>query len=548
MLTNYYILRRVMDEWQKECLPVRVVDVYCQQKDVLTIGWVSEERESGHLEISIHTKTPYVCRRPHRKRRNRNSADLFQQTLRHRIERITMRAEDRRICVHLSSGHSWIVQMYGSMNVFLVDADSMVLESFKDSRIWEGRQLSEAARDESWKSKETFAARFPDVSAVENALSHGMAGFHRALATEFGWRHRKGTNSVYAALTEFLDEMAESKPRLYFRRDEPILLSPVALTHLETKYEEIKEIVLDTYNDAVTRYLEERWAFDARNARRMAVLRVVRHRLRRNRALRRRLEDDRLKNDEYVIEEKRANLLAIEVSRIRRGMDSIACKDIYENNEPICIGLDPRLSPQENIARRYRRARKMKEALIHIARRLDELSGEQQDLEDALRRLDVVSDIPWEEVERLHGDFLRKGFLQTEAEPAEPESVFREYRVFGEWRVFVGQNDAKNDQLTFRFAKKDDLWFHARDVPGSHVVLKKDGRRDNPSKRSLEEAASIAAHFSKSRTSALVPVIMTEKKYVRKRKGAAPGKVVVERETVLIVEPREADWRVDGSN
>ncbi|HNL27765.1 MAG TPA: NFACT RNA binding domain-containing protein, partial [bacterium] len=101
------------------------------------------------------------------------------------------------------------------------------------------------------------------------------------------------------------------------------------------------------------------------------------------------------------------------------------------------------------------------------------------------------------------------------------------------------QNDIKNDALTFRFAKKDDLWFHARGVAGSHVVLKRDGRSDNPGQRAIEAAAQIAAFFSKAKTSSLVPVAYTERKYLRKPKGAKPGMVVLEREEVLMVPPVE---------
>ena len=97
--------------------------------------------------------------------------------------------------------------------------------------------------------------------------------------------------------------------------------------------------------------------------------------------------------------------------------------------------------------------------------------------------------------------------------------------------------NAENDDLTFRHAAPTDTWLHAQSVPGSHVVLKSPGGAAPPA-RILEAAASIAAHFSKAKHSGLVPVVYTQRKYVRKFRGAKPGQVKCEREKTMMVEPR----------
>jgi len=106
------------------------------------------------------------------------------------------------------------------------------------------------------------------------------------------------------------------------------------------------------------------------------------------------------------------------------------------------------------------------------------------------------------------------------------------------WVVLVGRSNAENDILTHQAARPRDLWFHARGVAGSHVVLQRGDRKDNPSKTALDQAASIAAYYSKARTSRHAPVIHTEKRYVRKPRKAAPGLAVCLREKVLMVEPK----------
>ena len=114
----------------------------------------------------------------------------------------------------------------------------------------------------------------------------------------------------------------------------------------------------------------------------------------------------------------------------------------------------------------------------------------------------------------------------------------RRFELAGGWIILVGRSNQENDRLTHKVARQRDLWFHARGVAGSHVVLQRGGRKDNPSKETLEAAASIAAYYSKARTSGLVPVIYTEKRYVRKPRKAPPGLAVCLREKVLMVEPK----------
>jgi predicted ribosome quality control (RQC) complex YloA/Tae2 family protein len=106
--------------------------------------------------------------------------------------------------------------------------------------------------------------------------------------------------------------------------------------------------------------------------------------------------------------------------------------------------------------------------------------------------------------------------------------------------VRVGRSARANDRLTFGNSSPNDVWLHARSVPGSHVILRWPDAGAAPPARDLEEAAALAALFSKARTSALVPVDWTRRKYVRKPRGAPPGSVVLQRAKTVFVEPSEA--------
>jgi hypothetical protein len=116
------------------------------------------------------------------------------------------------------------------------------------------------------------------------------------------------------------------------------------------------------------------------------------------------------------------------------------------------------------------------------------------------------------------------------------KELFKRFEVEG-FEILVGKNSKNNDLLTQQYAYKEDLWLHARDATGSHVVLKYRAGKKFPNSV-IETAASLAAYFSKRRNETMAPVIVTPKKFVRKPKGSADGQVIVEKEEVVMVEPK----------
>jgi len=122
-----------------------------------------------------------------------------------------------------------------------------------------------------------------------------------------------------------------------------------------------------------------------------------------------------------------------------------------------------------------------------------------------------------------------------EKEESQSELPFRHFAE-GEYDIYVGKSAANNDELTFDFSHKEDMWLHARDVSGSHVIIKHKQNGIFP-KPVIERAAQIAAYYSKSKGSIMSPVIYTLRKFVRKPKGAAHGSVICEKEKMIMVAP-----------
>jgi predicted ribosome quality control (RQC) complex YloA/Tae2 family protein len=225
-----------------------------------------------------------------------------------------------------------------------------------------------------------------------------------------------------------------------------------------------------------------------------------------------------------------ADLLLGQLHRVRRGMTAVTLDD-WAGGE-VRLKLDPALDPAANARRLYDRARKRERAADRLPGLIARSEARVQRLEDAVRTLEADPSAV-EEVSALI-PASAPGKQRPQRGPALP---YRRYRTSGGLEVRVGRGSRANDELTLHHSRPDDIWLHARDVAGAHVVLRWDRREENPPAADVAEAAALAALHSRARTSGVVPVDWTRRKYVRKPRKAPPGQVTLERARTVFVEP-----------
>ncbi len=250
--------------------------------------------------------------------------------------------------------------------------------------------------------------------------------------------------------------------------------------------------------------------------------------------------DDAGNADRY---RKYGHILMAGLHRIRPGDASVTLPDVYDPaGPPATIPLKANKLPHENAAAYLKRSRKAEKARPILARRLESAQAELASVEGFLKRMKQAGDR--DEVMTIRNELAASGWLTERRQKpsagrnASAEAHPRRYLTSDGWTILVGRNNAENDRLT-KGSAKDDLFFHAQGCPGSHVILKRDGRRQKPSDAALKEAASLAAYWSKARHSRTVPVNCTEVRYVRKPRGASPGLVTIQNEVTLFVAPRQ---------
>lgn len=247
-------------------------------------------------------------------------------------------------------------------------------------------------------------------------------------------------------------------------------------------------------------------------------------------------------------EERRvAETLAAFQTRVPPGATHVDLPDLYDPDRTLKIELDPPDPIHVQIEKRFRRVAKLEKSLAHSGRRLELVRRESGELEASMRLLERAATFTdaLKLVEAIRAKFSIE--LDDRAPPIGRPSkkaeakTYRQFDLDANWFAIVGRSNQENDEITFKVAAPADLWFHAHNVAGSHVVLKSRGGKDAAPAVVIERAASIAAHFSKARHSGLVPVIYTQRKYVRKFRGANPGQVTCEREKMVMVPPRLPD-------
>jgi predicted ribosome quality control (RQC) complex YloA/Tae2 family protein len=225
-----------------------------------------------------------------------------------------------------------------------------------------------------------------------------------------------------------------------------------------------------------------------------------------------------------------ADLLMANLHIITPGTDVVQLPDFYNPGEIVTIKLKKELNAQKNAAVFYKKAKNQHIEIERLQESLVMKEKEIQKIKEELAALNTIDDL---KAIRRKADQLG----MTKENDHQVQSLpYHEFIVNG-FRIWVGRTAKQNDELTLKLAYKEDLWLHAKDVAGSHVIIKHQSGKNFP-KDVIERAAELAAYNSKRKNETLCPVVFTPKKYVRKRKGDPAGAVVVEREQVIMVEPK----------
>ena len=231
-------------------------------------------------------------------------------------------------------------------------------------------------------------------------------------------------------------------------------------------------------------------------------------------------------------------LLTANIYQIQQGMTEIEVVNYYdEEGKTVLIPLQPQKSPSQNAQAYYTKYQKSKNAISIVTEQIQLATEELQYFEALLHQLDSARPKDIEEIreELQEGGYLKQRHKKGFKKPKDTKPVLDEYMSTDGDLILVGKNNKQNEYLTNKLSKRDDIWFHTKDIPGSHVVI----RNSEPTEKTIEEAAMLAAYYSKAKNSSRVPVDYTQIRHVKKPKGSKPGFVTYDNQTTLFVTPDE---------
>ena len=285
-------------------------------------------------------------------------------------------------------------------------------------------------------------------------------------------------------------------------------------------------------SDLLDTYYKDKAERDRVKQQASELIRRVENELQKNRHKLKKQEKELLATDNAEEFRQKGELLTTFLHQVPNDQDQVTLENYY-TNQPITIALDKALTPSQNAQRYFKRYQKLKEAVKYLTELIEETKATILYLESVET---VLNQAGLEEIAEIREELIQTGFIRRrQREKIQKRKKPEQYLASdGKTIIYVGRNNLQNEELTFKMARKEELWFHAKDIPGSHVVI---SGNLNPSDEVKTDAAELAAYFSKGRLSNLVQVDMIEVKKLNKPTGGKPGFVTYTGQKTLRVTP-----------
>lgn len=514
MHLNYYALKRLVPALKSKLAEGTFVEAFSQEKDELILCFLTSRETPFYIRATLTSTFTSLSFPDDFRRSRRNSVNQFSSLVGKKVSDIRMFLNERAFAIQFEEA-TLLFKMHGNRSNIILFENEQSPVLFKNS-LKGDLSLSPDQLDRPIERNESLFLATPDLNTFYptfGAIPRAYLASQQfdQLSPSRQWQtlqkleEQLNTNSFY--LIEF-----KGKPAL----------SLLALD----KAEMLSENPIDAYNSFYRAYT--RTFYFTREKRRLHA--DLNRRITRTNNY---IEKSEARLQALVQEiqpEQVADILMANLHQIPSKVKTVRLHNFY-NDQEIDIKLNPQLSPQKNAENYYRKSKNRKIEVEKTENHVFEKYEVLENLNRVKTELDSLDN--FKELKQ----FIKVNQLEHTTSQKQKDPVPYKPFEFQKFQIWVGKNAKANDALTLRHAYKEDLWLHAKDVPGSHVIIKHQAGKVFP-KQVIERAAELAAYYSKRKTDSLVPVIYTPSKFVRKRKGAPAGQVVVTKEEVIMVPSR----------
>lgn len=515
MHNNYYFLKQLSVRLKERLLDCTLEACFSQIKDELILVFASKDDDAFYIRAYLQSDFSCLSFPQTFARANKNTADIFPGLIGKKVIDVVQFENERSFAVKLDQGYALLFKLYGNRSNIVLFENEQVKMLFKKNLVVDN--------DIIWNNiNRPISQHFSDFLEHQGDLQKLFPTFGKIIKLYL-------QQQSYASMT--LEKRWELITKVVKELETPA-------KYYLTKIEGIPTLSLLNLGDV---FLELKDPFEALNHLFVAYTRDYFFEKEKQQLLKQ--LDKLYKNTEaYIINTERklreiqegagydkiANIIMANLHQIPPHASEVSLYDFYQN-KTIVIKLNSSISAQKNAENLYRKSKNQRIEVENMQANILAKKEQKKRIFEQIQEVEAMDALKLLRKYRKEQEpFLAKG-------KSDKKSFFKSFEIEG-FQVWVGKNARNNDLLTQKHAYKEDLWLHAKDVSGSHVIVKYQAGKKFP-KPVIEKAAQLAAYYSQRKTDSLCPVIYTPKKFVRKPKGAAPGAVVVEKEAVIMVQP-----------
>ena len=513
MHNNYYLTKPLSEQLHSLLKGFSVVSCFSQHKEELVLEF-NNAQTSFFIKASLQPSLCCLSFPSSFQRAKKNSIDLFDEIILKKVVEVSFFSNERSFVIELENEWSLLFKMHGYQANVLILYQNQVAKIFRnqfnDDLAINPAQLHRTITN----SKEIFESNLSDLgkhyfTLGKEVINYLNQNFAHLPTIDKKWQFFQQTLLLFE---NPVFRITESKGKIH------LMLLPVknVLSTHPTPIEALNEFYhLHTSTDSFQHEKHQLLKSHGDSLKRMESY----------------ISKNQIKLSEIVNAKHYqvwGDLVMAHMHEIKIGTEKITLENFY-SGLPEEIKLKKELNAQQNAEVFYRKAKNQQ---IEINKLTESIRIKKIEIEKVKVLIDQIN-----QTQDLKS--LRPLIKSKPVANAKHEHVSLPYHefTFKGFRIWVGKNAEANDELTLKFGFKEDLWLHAKDVAGSHVLIKHQSGKPFP-KDVIERAAELAAYNSKRKTDSLCPVAYTPKKFVRKRKGDPAGAVVVEKETVILAQPK----------
>ncbi|MFD1849112.1 Rqc2 family fibronectin-binding protein [Oceanobacillus bengalensis] len=552
------VTRAVTEDLKQKLIPGKITKIYQPTTTELVLT-VRSQGKNHILLLSIHPtyarfhltndiyKNPEVAPMFCMVLRKHLSGAFIEEIDQYDMERIvTFKVKTRNEIGDISEKLLVLELMGKHSNIMLVDKENgHIIESIKHVSMAQNRHRTilpgrvyvlppsqnklnplEASGEDLMKRLDFNSGKL-DRQIVDN-----FTGFSSFIASEIVSRAKLGSLDTYAM--NFIEVKTlllanDYKPAIYRGNKEDFHVIPILSFKGETIYFQDIHVMLDTFYSGKAE--RDRVKQQAKDLHRF----IKNEKGKNERKLKKHIQT--LKKAEGAENYQRlGELLTAHLHLISKGDKEVNVMDYYDPEQSeLTIELNPNKTPSENAQSYYKTYQKLKTSKQVVKQEMEKTEEEINYFDQLLQQIDVAG---VEDIEEIREELREEGYLKKQKKqkrnknkPTKP--MPEHYSATDGTEILVGKNNKQNEYLTMKLARRDEIWLHTKDIPGSHVII----RSLDPTEETLMEAATLAAYFSKSQGSSSVPVDFTKVRHVKKPNGAKPGFVIYDNQKTLFVTP-----------